>query len=244
MNWTVGGVERTALVYPPSAKSEAAVPLIFSFHGHSGNAQASANAMGLQSAWPQALVVYMQGLPTPSKLDPEGKQTGWQPQPGIIERPDYNMGDRDLKFFDAVLSKMRENYKVDNRRIYATGFSNGAMFTYLLWSTRGNTFAAIAACAGMATPELKLGNPLPVLHIAGEKDTTIPLQLQEKTIERIRKHNGCSNEGTPVGAHCILYPASRGGAPVMTLIHSGGHTVPPGTGRLIARFFGDHPKAQ
>ena len=84
--------------------------------------------MHFQTDWPEALVIYMQGLPTPGLLgDIEGKHPGWQQTPGQLE-------DRDLKFFDTVLAAMKEKYPVDDRRIYATGFSNGGFFTFLLWA--------------------------------------------------------------------------------------------------------------
>ena len=79
----------------------------------------------------------MQGLPTPSPVDPRGRFPGWQREVG-------QSGDRDLKFFDAVLATLKQKYPVDEHRIYATGFSNGAFFTYVLWATRGSTFAAFA----------------------------------------------------------------------------------------------------
>ena len=37
---------------------------------------------------------------------------------------------------------------MDETRIYATGFSNGAGFTYLLWAARPTVFAAFAPVAG------------------------------------------------------------------------------------------------
>ena len=81
--------------------------------------------------WPEAIAVYMQGLNTPGALtDPEGKKPGWQKTVG-------DQNDRDLKFFDAVLATLKKDYKVDEKRIYATGHSNGGGFTYLLWAARG-----------------------------------------------------------------------------------------------------------
>ncbi|MFY8056754.1 MAG: hypothetical protein ACOVRM_03375, partial [Planctomycetaceae bacterium] len=60
--------------------------------------------------------------------------TGWQKSAG-------DQQDRDLKFFDVVLQSLRSEYRVDDRRIYATGHSNGGGFTYLLWSERSAVFA-------------------------------------------------------------------------------------------------------
>ena len=73
--WTVDGVEREALVYLPSTASKSNPPVIFAFHGHGGNMHFAARGMTFQDHWPQAIVVYPQGLPTPGIImDREGKQ--------------------------------------------------------------------------------------------------------------------------------------------------------------------------
>ena len=90
------------LVYAPSKKTDGKVPLVFDFHGHGGTAKHAARTHHFHEAWPEAVVVYMQGLNTPGKLtDPEGKKSGWQSGPG-------DQKDRDLKFFDAVLASHEE----------------------------------------------------------------------------------------------------------------------------------------
>ena len=89
------------------------MPVVFAFHGHGGSMQNAARSFGFHTLWPEAVVVYPQGLNTPDRLtDPEGKKPGWQSAAG-------DQGDRDLKFFDAVLKNLRQDYKVDSRRIYA-----------------------------------------------------------------------------------------------------------------------------
>jgi len=91
--WDVDGVKREALVYAPSKKTDGKVPLVFDFHGHGGTAKNAARTHHFHTAWPEAVVVYMQGLNTPGKLtDPDGKKSGWQSGPG-------DQKDRDLKFF-------------------------------------------------------------------------------------------------------------------------------------------------
>jgi predicted esterase len=84
--------------------------------------QAAAQVMHLQKFWPGAVIVYPQGLKTPSQVDPQGNFPGWQVRAGQA-----GLNDRDLKFFDAMLATMRQKFPVDNARIYATGFSNGAI---------------------------------------------------------------------------------------------------------------------
>src|SRR5947209_2089201 len=95
MEWTVGGVAREGLVAAPLKRTDSAPPLVFAFHGHGGSMATAARSFRLHEEWPEAVVVYLQGLPSPGKNDPEGKKAGWQKAAGELE-------DRDLKFFDAV----------------------------------------------------------------------------------------------------------------------------------------------
>ena len=163
LSFTVDGVERTALVYVPAAAKTSPVPLVFVFHGHGGTARQVAYSFAMDKYWPEAISVYMQGLPTPGQLiDPEGKLSGWQKSEG-------DQGDRDLKFFDAVLARMERDYQVDGKRIYATGHSNGGGFTYLLWLARGDVFAAVAPSSAVAKYVRQL-KPKPVMHLAGQND--------------------------------------------------------------------------
>jgi polyhydroxybutyrate depolymerase len=56
-----------------------------------------------------------QGLDSVSRRDPQGRNPDWQRLAG-------DDGNRDLKFFDAMLASMRREYRVDDRRIFSTGF--------------------------------------------------------------------------------------------------------------------------
>src|SRR5690242_2124487 len=104
MSLTVDGVARTALVYVPPAGKTNPTPLVFVFHGHGGSAQLAARSFHIETEWPEAIVVYPQGVNTPGQLsDREGRETGWQAAPGA-------QGDRDLKFFDAVLAGLKRDY--------------------------------------------------------------------------------------------------------------------------------------
>jgi polyhydroxybutyrate depolymerase len=242
--WTVDDVEREALVHIPATAATTSTatpaPIIFAFHGHGGTMQRAATMFDYHHVWPEAIVVYMQGLNTPGRLtDPEGKKPGWQHSSGA-------QNDRDLKFFDAVLASLKSDYKVDERRIYSTGHSNGGGFTYLLWRTRGDVFAAVApsAAAGPGnewTKHLADLKPKPVLHLAGEKDALVKYEWQQRTMEALRKLNGCDEAGTQWGQWCTYY-ASQAGTPVVTLIHPGAHNFPPEAPALIVKFFKEHAK--
>ena len=225
----VDGVVREALVHaPPSAKTTR-TPVVFAFHGHSGSALNAAREYGMEREWPQAITVYMQGLNTPGRfIDPEGKQTGWQMKPG-------DQGDRDLKYFDAVLARLKQDYQVDDKRVYAFGHSGGGYFAYLLWATRGDVLAAVAPMSSEAAENLPSLKPKPVLLLAGEKDVRVKYEWVRKTMDALRKLNG-SAEGTAWGEHCTLFPSATG-TPVVEFVHPGGHEVPKGAVAAIARFF-------
>ena len=76
-------------------------------------------------------------------------------------------GDRDLKLFDAIVASMNQTYTVDKRRIYVTGFSNGGVFSYLLWAERAKKIAAVGEVAGRLDPAETLTTPRALLAIAG-----------------------------------------------------------------------------
>ena len=96
----VDGFQRTGLVHiPPTAQQPA--PVVFVFHGHGGSASVVASSFGLHQLWPEAIVIYLQGLNTPSQLDREGRKPGWQTREG-------DQGDRDLHLFDAVLADLSQ----------------------------------------------------------------------------------------------------------------------------------------
>lgn len=234
MEWVVDGVKREADVFAPSKSSSDPPPLVFGFHGHGGNMKNAARSFRLHELWPEAVVVYMQGLNTPGRLtDPEGKKPGWQSAVG-------EQGDRDLKFFDAVFASMKEQHKIDERCVYSTGHSNGGGFTYLLWAARDDVFAAMApsaAAAGRVGKDLK---PKPVMHVAGENDQLVKYSWQQLAMTQLRKLNDCG-EGAPWGTNknCTLY-SSKSGNPVVTLIHPGTHKYPDEAPALIVKFFQEH----
>lgn len=229
--WKVDGVTREASIYSPAGAKTAPAPLLFVFHGHGGTMRNAARSFNYQSLWPEAIVVYPQGLKTPGRLtDPEGQKPGWQSGLG-------DQGDRDLKFFDALLETLEHDFQVDKKRIYATGHSNGGAFTYLLWAARGETFAAVAPCAAAAPRLLDQLKPKPVLHLAGETDPLVKFSWQKQTIDSVRRLNQCG-EGKPWQTSCTLY-SSKIGAPVVTFIHPGGHGVPEGACATIVKFFKD-----
>jgi len=235
MEWKVGDLVREGLVHAPSKEGTGAPPLVFGFHGHGGSMQNAARSFKLHEVWPEAVVVYLQGVPTPGRLtDADGKRAGWQHSAGDQE-------DRDLKFFDAALASMKEKFKIDEKRIYATGHSNGGAFTYLLWGSRPDLFAAIAPSAAAGTRNMKDTKPVPVLHLAGEKDNLVKFEWQKRAIEEVRRFNGCDETGKEWDKGCTIYASSKE-APVVAFIHPGAHNYPTEGPALIVKFFKEHAR--
>ena len=227
MTWTVDGTRRDAIVFAPKTATSEKTPLVFSFHGH-GDDMENFQFVALERAWPDAIVVYVQGL-----LSRDGLR-GWQ-----VERGEYN--DRDLKMVDAVLASLQRKFRVDDDRVYATGFSNGAMFTYLLWAERPRVFAAFAPVAGRLRPSVQPVDPRPLLHIAGERDAQVRFADQKDAIATAVRVNAAAGKTSSCGNGCTVY-GSATSAPVVAWIHPGGHEYPPGTSGRIASFFHEHPR--
>jgi polyhydroxybutyrate depolymerase len=233
--WTVDGMKREALVCAPSKKAAGKAPLVFDFHGHGGTAWKASRIHHIHESWPEAIVVYMQGLNTPSRLtDPEGKKPGWQEAPG-------GQKDRDLKFFDAVLASMKADYPVDEQRIYASGHSDGGGFTYLLWAQRGDTFAAFAPVGTAAGMYFKDVKPKPLFHAASERDLLVRFAMQKYTIDRVKKLDACDAKGEDWAPGCLLYK-SRNGTPVVIYLYEEGHKYPAEAPPLIVKFLKEQAK--
>jgi len=233
MHWTIDGVQRDAIVFAPAPTIAAAKhPLVIGFHGHGGRMQGTSVQMHIQTLWPQAIVVYPQGLKTASPIDPAGSRPGWQSKAG-------ENGDRDLKLVDAIVATMDQKYTVDRRRVYATGFSNGGVFSYLLWAERAKTIAAIGEVAGRLDVSETLTTPRALLAVAGQHDTVDPFALQQQSIQAARQADSAPGAGSPCGPFCTFY-MSPSATPVKTSIHPGGHVYPAWAPAQIVKFFRAH----
>jgi polyhydroxybutyrate depolymerase len=237
MTWTIDGVQRQALVFAPApvpSTNEHALPLVFAFHGHGGTMKTASQGMHLQTLWSGAIIVYPQGLKTPSQIDPQGNTFGWQVRAGQT-----GLNDRDLKFFDAMLTTFKQQFTVDKTRIYATGFSNGATFSYLLWAERGKALAAFGIVAGRLDPAEHFTLARSATMIGGRNDNVVPIADQQQSIQFARQIDNATGAGQQCGPICTLYP-STSQTPVLTRIHDGGHIYPPWAGAAIVEFFKLH----
>jgi polyhydroxybutyrate depolymerase len=240
LTYNVDGVERQAMVFvPDSAPPSGKVPVVFGFHWHGGTMAEDAQVFAFQKYWPEAVVVYMQGLPT--KADTPADY-GWQHELGVA-------GDRDLKFFDVVLASLRKQMPIDNQRIYAAGFSDGSQFSYFLWSQRPKVFAAFAITAGrIMNDTVKLTEPHPAYLVVGTKDPGYT--NMRAVMDKVRELDGtkdspgesCGTLAGVKGMGCTSY-ASTKNAPVNEYIHDNGHTYILPISPKFVEFFKAHAQA-
>jgi len=166
-----GGQQREYIIHiPPSYNGLTAMPLVFVLHGVGGSdRQMEGSGMSLKADQENFIVVYPNGTG-----DPRGFNDLIFPQP--ITTVD------DIGFFRDMISRFEQRLHVDPKRIYAAGFSNGAIFTYQLGAELTDQFAAIAIVEGtIGTHEggsslviPQPSGPLPVIIFHGEKDATVP----------------------------------------------------------------------
>ena len=79
-------------------------------------------------------------------------------------------------FSEAIVDELAAAYCVDQTRLYAIGYSLGAMFTYEIASQINHRFAAVASFAGTmpVSPEsCDLSSCIGVMHIHGKLDYII-----------------------------------------------------------------------
>lgn len=226
VDFQVDGASRQALIYSPSVKS-AHPPIVFGFHGHGGNMRNAARSFQMHEVWPEAVVVYMQGVPSSGNIvDKEGKKSGWQFQAGEYK-------DRDLKFFDAAYDRVTKEFGVDKKKVYAMGHSNGGAFTYLLWSQRGDKLAAVGPSGAVAAVYRGQLKPKPAFIVMGEQDQLVRPIAQRVGIRYVQNLNGASGEvksgvlkGTKADLGLYIYP--------------GDHTYPKEANKLMVEFFKGH----
>lgn len=160
----VGGSRRSYLLYvPPSHRADRPLPLVLVFHGAGGRGRGMARHTGFTRLAEREgfAVVY-----------PDGLDRRWNDGRGTGGSQD------DVGFVRALLDSLERELGVDRRRIYATGISNGAMFSHRLACDLPGVLAAIAPVAGAlpaALAERCAGAaPVAVVAFQGTADAFVP----------------------------------------------------------------------
>ncbi|CCG98413.1 polyhydroxybutyrate depolymerase [Fibrella aestuarina BUZ 2] len=169
-----GQVRTYRLHLPPSyAQHTGPIPLLIALHGGGGSGQQFETQSGLSDKADREgfAVVYPDGQANPGVLGLRTWNAGWCcGQRAATQRTD------DVGFVRQLIDKLTQTYRLDPKRVYATGHSNGAMLCYRLACELPDKIAAIAPNAGtmQVKSACRPARLMPILHIHSAQDHNVP----------------------------------------------------------------------
>lgn len=169
---TVQSKERTYMVYQPDACVNKSCPALFMFHGLGGTAQQAADNYGWKETADKNgfLAVFPESLTLPKK---DVKIFGWTVYPNydpagkhwdiaLITLPiSQRYNTQDVEFVSKMISELKTNYNIDTARVYATGHSYGAFFSYYISQCLPDKITAFAESSGGYVSYYGYGFPIP-----------------------------------------------------------------------------------
>ena len=168
----MGEQKRTYIVHIPKGYDpKKPAPVVLALHGAAMNGSMMVWFTGLNKKSDKAgfIVVYPSGTGT-------GPFLTWNAG-GFKGKMAEGKAD-DVAFIGKLLDDLGTVVKVDEKRVYACGMSNGGMMCYRLAAELSDRIAAIAPVAGtIAIDESKPKRPVPVIHFHGTKDTFVPFEM-------------------------------------------------------------------
>lgn len=169
-----GGQKRTYHVHlPPTYYHDSKTyPLLLGFHGGGGSADNFEDQSGLSAKADEAgfIIVYPDGAENPGVL----KIQTWNA--GRCCGANANLLDTDdVGFVSKVITEIISKYRVDEKKVYATGHSNGAMMCYRLADELSDRIAAIAPNAGnfQIKGSYDPARNVPVINIISKLDENV-----------------------------------------------------------------------
>ncbi len=161
----VAGETRSFLFYVPrSYQSGRPIPLVLVFHPAGGKGRGIARHTGFTE------MAEREGF---AVAYPDGIGGRWNDG----RRPS---GRDDVGFVRVLLDSLSRELTLDSSRLYATGISNGAMFSYRLACDLPGVFAAVAPVAGALPANLARrcapAQPVSVIAFQGTADRSLPYE--------------------------------------------------------------------
>lgn len=163
-----GRTRQYRLYIPASYDASTPTPLILNFHGFTNNIDTQFNQSDFRQLAEDNQFIFV----TPQGL---GFLAGW------AINNNFGGNEDDLGFSDALIDRIQQDYNINEKRIYATGFSNGGFFSYRLACELSPRIAAVASVAGSMTRrwidnnQCQPQHPTAVLQITGTNDNVISI---------------------------------------------------------------------
>lgn len=252
---TAGGRVRTYRLYAPrSLPKDRPSSLVLVFHGGEGNGAGVERLTGFDAVADQEgfLVAY-----------PDGVGKHWNDGRENRDFESFREGLDDVAFVAALIDAISRDHPIDPKRIFATGMSNGGIFSHYLAARLASRIAAIAPVAGgiaeLFRPNFKPAKPVSVLIIHGTDDPLVPYHGgdvargthgrvidTDETVRLWTAADGCSARSSKdqlpdadPGDGCRVdrtrWTGGRNGTEVMLYtIQGGGHTW-PGSSQYASR---------
>ncbi len=189
---TAAGRDRTyTLVVPEGYAPQTPYPLVFVLHGSGGTAAGARTQTDLEKvAGGRALFVY-----------PDAIGGNWDlnaPAPSNV----------DVALFDTLSLLVTNALCVDTRRVFVTGFSNGAYMANQLGCRRGERIRGIVSHAGGGPYEMQGsyddqgnlgcgGKAVAALIVHGASDGTVAVSEGQKSIDHWSRVNRCGGGSSP-----------------------------------------------
>lgn len=153
----------------------------------------------------------------------------------------------DVQYLSALIDTLSSEFHIDPKRIFVTGFSNGASMTYRIACERPDRIAAIAPVGGGLAEKLMRGcaaasnRPVPLLLIHGTADQINRFDdgELEGNVQYWIRRNGCSLTATRTWLTDTIKDGTRtrveafdgcahGADVLMYAVEGGGHHWPGG----------------
>jgi poly(3-hydroxybutyrate) depolymerase len=162
-----------------------------------------------------------------------------------------NENGEDVAFLHAMLDLFGSELCIDQDRIFSTGFSFGAMFTFTLACTEASMLRAAAPQAGNTFTSGGCENStrsVAMMSFIGTDDSL--LSGHRDGVQNFVQRNGCSSEtttqtpsycddltATNLPCTCVEYQGCDADYPVVECEFTGGHMFAPNAGDAMWEFF-------
>ncbi len=201
----VDGLERHALLHLPSRENDNAgaqqtVPLVIMLHGYGGNSSysmretrwsAKADVERFAVVYPDATRRYPDQAP--SLLN---NPQAWNDGSGRFHAPGREVND--VEFIRRLIAELTKQHPIDPRRVYVTGFSNGASMALRVGAELADRVTAIAPVAGASwLDSVQPVRGISLMYLTGTADPLNPLEGGVPRLGRMPRSQNSGDSASP-----------------------------------------------